>query len=181
MSDLKSPTILWAEDSPADQRLIQIALDALPSAPAVRFVANGQQVLERLTDDAPHLVVLDINMPGATGIEVLEKLRTQPATRDMPVILFTSTQNRDELVKAVSLGVEAFVHKPHDLDAFQRAVHRIARSSLRRKPSARNLASPCGGCGHPAIGKTRSASHSGPLGAGPCRAESCPCQGWTAT
>lgn len=144
MSDLKSRPILWAEDSPADQRLIQIALDTLPNAPPVRFAANGHQLLEHLQKDAPRAVVLDINMPGMTGIEILERLRSEPATRDVPVILFSSTQHPDDMEKAVKLGAEAFVHKPHELDAFQQAVHRIARSCAQRQgPAVKNRASPC--------------------------------------
>ncbi|HUR61160.1 MAG TPA: response regulator [Candidatus Thermoplasmatota archaeon] len=178
MPDLK-PAILWAEDSTADQALIQVALDSLPDPPPVRFVPDGRQLLASLRKGTPRIVVLDVRMPGMSGLEALAALRREPQTRELPVILFTSTQDPEEMVKAVSLGIDAFVHKPADPDAFQKAVQRIVASTLRaRRSPVRDSSTPCTRCGHPAKGRKRFEGHLGPNGTGRCGARDCPCQGW---
>jgi CheY-like chemotaxis protein len=71
------------------------------------------------------MVVLDLNMPGMPGMEVLQRLRRDETTKELPVIVFTSSQNLEEIAACGRLGAVAIVHKPTNLDSFSKAVQRI--------------------------------------------------------
>ena len=120
--------ILWAEDTEGDRRLIELALQEAPVKPNIQFLPDGPKLLEAARVNAPDLVVLDLNMPGMHGIEVLQRLRADEGTKGIPVIVFSSSSNLEELSACGRLGATAVVHKPNNLEAFTRAVARIARS-----------------------------------------------------
>ncbi|MFO1535363.1 MAG: response regulator [Thermoplasmatota archaeon] len=126
MPALSVPNILWAEDMEGDRRLIEQALEEVEHRPAIRFVPDGPRLLETLeSEEPPSLVVLDLNMPGMHGTEVLQRLRQRDATKKVPVIVFTSSPNLDEYSLCSRLGADAVVHKPTNLDGFLQAVRRI--------------------------------------------------------
>lgn len=117
--------ILWAEDSLQDRQLIREALHDLPNRPKVTFVADGMQLLERAAQERPHLVVLDLQMPGLDGLEALKRLRADPNTRRQQVVVFTSSDRPDEVAACHSLGVRDCVQKPFDFASFVAAVQRV--------------------------------------------------------
>ena len=83
---------------------------------------TGEDGVTLAAERAPALVVMDIHLPGISGIEALARLRTTPATRAIPVIAFTASvmpQDRSEILAA---GFDAFVSKPINIDAFLGAV-----------------------------------------------------------
>ncbi len=117
--------ILWAEDSLQDRQLIRAALQDLPGARRVAFVADGMQLLERAAQERPDLVVLDLQMPGLDGLEALKRLRADPATRRQRVVVFTSSDRPDEMSECRRLGVHDCVQKPFDFGSFVAAVQRV--------------------------------------------------------
>ena len=117
--------ILWAEDSLQDRQLIRAALQDLPGAPKVAFVADGMELLERAAQEHPDLVVLDLQMPGLDGLEALKRLRADPATRKLRVVVFTSSERPDEMDACRRLGALDCVQKPFDFDRFVQAVQRV--------------------------------------------------------
>jgi two-component system response regulator len=117
--------VVWAEDAEGDQFLIRSALEAVPGAPRIRFTPDGAQVLDEVKRHRPRLVVLDINMPNVDGIEALRRLRAQPELSDLPVVMFSTARNDDELKVCEGLGIKAFVQKPVQFDEFSKAVRGI--------------------------------------------------------
>lgn len=117
--------IFWAEDNPLDRQLIEEALLDLPGAPSVAFAEDGEELLSRLPKERPVLVVLDIKMPRVTGIEALERMRGQPAYRNLPVVIFSSSNQPSEMETCRRLGVQDYVQKPIEFTALRGAVQRV--------------------------------------------------------
>jgi CheY-like chemotaxis protein len=118
--------ILWAEDNEGDRLLIRMALAETGIASDVQFVADGPALLAALEGPQPNLVVLDLNMPGMHGIEVLQRMRANKAMRDTPVAIFSSSTNPEELARCAQLGARHIVPKPMEHEAFNQAVASLA-------------------------------------------------------
>ena len=117
------PRILWAEDSPDDQKLIAEALLQLPFPPQAEFVSDGVELLERLGVEKPGLVVLDLGMPRMGGLETLERMQQEHAK--VPVVVFTSHDGPGEARQCMSRGARDVIQKPTDFYSFRSAVQRI--------------------------------------------------------
>jgi len=117
--------ILWAEDNPLDRQLIQEALADLAVRPAVTFAEDGEELLRRLESVRPRLVVLDIKMPRVTGLEALARMRAHPKLRDLPAVIFSSSNQPSEMDACRRLGVLDYVQKPIEFSALQAAVRRV--------------------------------------------------------
>lgn len=117
--------ILWAEDSVHDQRLVRASLQELRRRASITFVEDGRALLEALRTARPRLVVLDLQMPRMNGIETLQRLRQAAATREMPVVMFTSSSHPADLEACRRLQVADYVTKPMEFTEFCAAVDRV--------------------------------------------------------
>jgi CheY-like chemotaxis protein len=123
--------ILLVEDNPRDLELTlaalakcQLANDivvARDGAEALDFIYRRGEHADRLPGD-PAVVLLDLKLPKVDGLEVLEKVKTDPRQRQVPVVMLTSSREERDLVKSYELGVNAFVVKPVDFNAFFEAI-----------------------------------------------------------
>ncbi len=75
---------------------------------------NGQEGLEKAAKEKPDLILLDINMPVMNGHEMLERLRSRPDLKNIPVIMLTAYSDRTDVSKAAELGISNYVTKPFD-------------------------------------------------------------------
>ncbi len=87
--------------------------------------ANGKEGLEKAIHEQPDLVLLDANMPVMNGWDMLERLRSYPESKDIPVIMVTAFTERRDVVKALSYGISDYVTKPFD---FVELVERIVKT-----------------------------------------------------
>ena len=76
------------------------------------FAADGRQTLDRVAEQAPDLILLDIMMPKLSGYEVCQQLKSDPATRDIPVLMVTALNEPGDIEKAVAAGCDDFLTKP---------------------------------------------------------------------
>ena len=108
------PDILLAEDGAADGRLVLDILTHANPALKVEWVRDGDAALARLFDGGPRprLILLDIMMPGLDGLELLYRIKSHPATRDIPVVMLTALEKEDIIVSSYKLGVAGYVAKP---------------------------------------------------------------------
>lgn len=127
--------ILLVEDNPRDAELTQRALRQHRLANRLVHVKDGQEALDWLfrvspsgEKDAmrhPKIVLLDLKLPKVDGLEVLRKIRSDPRTQLIPVVVLTSSRQESDIVKSYSLGVSSYIVKPVDFDNFAAAVAEI--------------------------------------------------------
>jgi CheY-like chemotaxis protein len=108
--------ILLVEDEEENQLLGLTVLK--PLGVEVLVADNGREALALAAEKLPDLILLDIIMPGMTGLEVLERLKADAKTKDIPVMMLTSRQVVEEFRRAQELGAKGFLNKPYDIDAF---------------------------------------------------------------
>jgi class 3 adenylate cyclase len=104
------PKILVVDDTPANVKLLSDLLAA--KGYAVATAANGEEALAKVAADGPDLVLLDIMMPGLSGYDVCRRIRDNPATALLPVVLCTSLDPQQERVKGIEAGADDFLSKP---------------------------------------------------------------------
>jgi CheY-like chemotaxis protein len=126
--------ILLAEDDEGHAYLIRQNLQEAGVANRIVHVPNGQEALDFIhcrekyvgrVPNGPLLVLLDINMPLADGIDVLRQLKAGPVTDQLPVIMLTTTDDPREVQRCYELGCSCYVTKPVDYDRFVEAIRRL--------------------------------------------------------
>ena len=128
-------TILLVEDTHQDEVLILRSLHKINLANEVDVVRDGQQALDylfregefagRAGSDLPTVVLLDINLPRVSGLEVLERLRADPRTRLLPIVILTSSDEERDRLRSYETGANSFVRKPLDFAEFAATVARL--------------------------------------------------------
>jgi CheY-like chemotaxis protein len=104
--------VLVADDDDAIRALLGAAIGEEPGL-HVLTAADGAQALARCEHTRPAVAVVDINMPGMGGLEVIERLKAHPLLNDMPVVAMSAGRNRD---RALAAGADVFVEKPFELE-----------------------------------------------------------------
>ena len=128
--NLSAETILVADDDPYIQESLQDRLETLGYQ--VSLAADGQQALDRLERQGPQLILLDIEMPGIKGLDVLKEIRRREL--DIPVIMITAYGSIDLAVQAMKEGAYDFIPKPFDPGHVALVVEKaMERQRLRRK------------------------------------------------
>jgi len=125
------PVILLVEDNPDDAELTRIAFQEGSIANEIRVARDGEEALEclfgegtehcRMRDTLPGVVLLDLKLPKVSGLEVLKRIRAEPRTRFLPVVILTSSKEDEDIVRSYSLGANAYVRKPVDYHEFVKA------------------------------------------------------------
>jgi len=117
--------ILLVEDSPADTELAEEVLRDAKVANVVHAVDNGDDAIAFVrrtgrfaAKPRPDLILLDLNLPGRDGREVLEEIKEDPELRTIPVIVLTTSAEASDVQRAYKSHVNAYITKPLDLDAF---------------------------------------------------------------
>ncbi|HEX5056248.1 MAG TPA: response regulator [Gammaproteobacteria bacterium] len=121
-------TILLVEDDPGHAELVKLNLKRGGIDNELIHFENGQKVLEFLAQhksDKKYLVILDINMPGINGLQVLNKLKSNDTTRNIPIIILTTATEQREADYCYELGCNVFITKPVDYETFCEAIHEL--------------------------------------------------------
>lgn len=79
----------------------------------VKLAGDGKQGIKMIKSEMPDLVLLDIILPGVTGFEILKKIKKEPATKNIPVILLTNLGQKDDVTKGIELGANDYLIKAH--------------------------------------------------------------------
>lgn len=124
--------ILLVEDNPGDAELTLRALKKHNIAKRVLHLENGAEALDYLfgegeymnrdSRDLPKMILLDINMPKVNGIDTLKRIKADPRTKMVPVIMFTSSKEEFDLKACYGLGSNSYVVKPVDFGEFDKAM-----------------------------------------------------------
>ena len=120
--------IALVEDNADDEALTLRALKSRGVANEIVVLRDGVEALAFLLDPEqplPHLVLLDLNLPRLNGLEVLQRLRREPRTKLLPVVILTSSNEERDLIEGYRLGANSYVRKPVDFLQFSEAVHQL--------------------------------------------------------
>jgi len=129
--ELKPVTILLVEDSPDDVEITRRALERGQVKNHLLVARDGEEALgilyaRRDADGAlPGLILLDLNLPKVDGREVLEKIKSDPKLKRIPVIALTSSTREEDVVRTYELGVNTFISKPVKFEDFIRVITTI--------------------------------------------------------
>jgi len=126
--------ILLVEDNPKDLELTLLALEKSNLANEVVTVRDGKEALNYLfregnyqnrTQGNPAVVLLDLKLPKVDGIQVLEKVKADPALQSIPVVMLTTSREEKDLLRSYQLGVNAYVVKPVAFKEFINAIQEL--------------------------------------------------------
>jgi len=126
-------TILIIDDEPQNRRLLEALLQ--PEGYRTQSASNGDEAMALIAEQAPDLVLLDIMMPGIDGFEVATRIKSNPTTANIPIIMVTAQDGRGARVIGLNSGVEEFLAKPIDRAELWLRV----RNLLRLKASGESL------------------------------------------
>ena len=134
MKNFQHVEILLVEDSVADAEMTRRTLTRRGIANDIAWVKDGVEAMEYLhcqgsyanrPQGHPKLVLLDLKMPRMDGLQVLEKMKQDPGTRAIPVVMMTSSREEGDLLSSYNLGVNSYVVKPVNFDEFAETVAQV--------------------------------------------------------
>jgi two-component system response regulator len=127
--------ILLVEDNPNDAELTLYALKKYNVANHIDIARDGAEALDyvfctgayahRRIENGPKVVLLDLKLPKVDGLEVLRRIKADPRTRTIPVVVLTSSREERDIVESYQLGVNSYIVKPVDFEQFTEAVRQL--------------------------------------------------------
>lgn len=127
--------VLLVEDNTRDADLTLRSLEKYNLSNRIKWVKDGELALDYLlgrneyagrnVHEQPRVVLLDLKMPKMNGIEVLEEIRNSEATKKLPVVILTSSQEEKDIVRSYELGVNSYIVKPVDFNKFKESIREI--------------------------------------------------------
>lgn len=108
--DYSKYNVLAVDDIPLNLLLVQKMLSRFNFK--LRTAANGQQALDAVAEQKPHLILLDLMMPGIDGFEVIRRLRENPETNDIQIVILSALNSQEDVVKGFNVGANDFIMKP---------------------------------------------------------------------
>ena len=110
MTDYSKYNLLMVDDVPLNLLVVTKMLTRFNFR--IRTAANGVEALEKMAEDKPDLVLLDILMPQMDGFEALQRIRSNPDTKDTRVVILSALNSTEDIVKGFNLGANDFITKP---------------------------------------------------------------------
>jgi len=124
--------ILIVEDNPHDLEMTMRGLQKARLVNSIHVARDGEEALDfifctgphadRRMEDQPRVILLDIKLPKIDGLEVLARLKGDPRTATIPVVMLTSSQEQSDLIESYQHGVNSYIVKPVNFESFVQAV-----------------------------------------------------------
>jgi two-component system response regulator len=131
----KGLKILLVEDNPDDEILTMEVFKNFSMQGDVSVVRDGQEALDYLFYQGdyasralgwePDLIIMDLKIPKVTGIEVIKRIRANPLTQLIPIVIFSSSSEERDLIDGYMAGANSYIRKPIDYKKFSQAIHQI--------------------------------------------------------
>jgi CheY-like chemotaxis protein len=122
----KHLSILLADDDLDDCHFFKTALEGLPISSLLTAVHDGDQLMNYLFEnlgDLPHVLFLDINMPRKNGMECLYEIKQNEKFKDLPVIMFSTSNSWDKINLLFKSGAHVYIHKPSDFSQLKQVIY----------------------------------------------------------
>lgn len=127
--------ILLVEDNPDDEELTLLALKKNNILNRVEIVRDGAEALDFLFEQGHFIgksftqdlavILLDLKLPKVSGLEVLQRIRNDPRTKLIPVVVLTSSKEEEDILRSYSLGANSYLRKPVDFERFLECVGQL--------------------------------------------------------
>lgn len=125
-------SVLLVEDDPGDVLLIREAFSEQKVGNVLSVVGDGVQAVEYVRGEGefvererPDLILLDLNLPRKSGTEVLAEIKSDPTLATIPVIVLTTSEAEEDVLRSYQAHANAYISKPVDFDRFRQVVHKI--------------------------------------------------------
>jgi CheY-like chemotaxis protein len=135
MNENTEVEILIVEDTPQDLELALRALRKANLTNRIQVARDGAEALEfifcegayasRKMENGPKVILLDLKLPKVDGLEVLQRIKSDPRTKAIPVVVLTSSKEQQDVVKSYKLGVNSYIVKPVNFEQFAKAVQEL--------------------------------------------------------
>lgn len=135
MSETELVEILLVEDNPQDLELALRALRRFNLRNRIQVARDGEEALnfifcesafsDRNIEDPPKVILLDLKLPKVDGLEVLKRIKSDPRTCAIPVVVLTSSKEQKDIVESYQLGVNSYIVKPVNFERFAEAVQQL--------------------------------------------------------
>ena len=127
--------ILLVEDNPNDEELTLHALKKVNLVNRIDVVRDGAEALDyifctgayshRVIENGPRLILLDLKLPKVDGLEVLQRIKGDPRTRMIPVVVLTSSREESDIIESYQIGVNSYIVKPVDFEQFVQSIGQV--------------------------------------------------------
>lgn len=124
------PRVLVVDDDPQVLKLLRVNFEL--EGYEVMSATNGEEALELVGRDSPDVVVCDVMMPGIDGLEVVRRLRAQPDTAGLPLVVVSAKAQRADVRAGLKLGADEYVTKPFDPAELIEIVQRLLEERKKR-------------------------------------------------
>ena len=126
----KAIDVLYVEDNEDYIEFVRRAVKKIDSNLSYHAVTDGQDAISYLNqslekDNAAKLILMDINLPGINGIEVLKKIRSNPKAKYVPVIMFSTSDNPNDVISSYDNGANAYLVKPEGLNSLVKTLQSV--------------------------------------------------------
>ncbi|MBK7993946.1 MAG: response regulator [Blastocatellia bacterium] len=135
MTGINDVEILLVEDNPQDLELTIRALRKANLANHIQVARDGEEAIEFIfcegpysnskIEDKPKVILLDLKLPKIDGLEVLERIKNDERTKDIPVVVLTSSREQKDVIESYQLGVNSYIVKPVSFDQFIESVRNL--------------------------------------------------------
>jgi two-component system response regulator len=138
---MKKYQIVVVEDSPSDALFTKIALKEIDDTLEIAWLQDGEEAINfffplgkpfsKSEYESIRIILLDLNLPRYTGLEVLERLKNNDKTKDIPIVIFSSSEMKSGIDECIEAGAEQYIVKSIDFDAYTDAIKEVVSKKLK--------------------------------------------------
>ena len=133
MTDVAKPRILVVEDDPDLRRILKLQLSSRGFE--ITEAVNGAEGFESIQNEVPDCVILDLMMPVMDGFGFLKRTRSIMATKDVPILILTASEDERNRVRGFQYQADAYMSKPYDLEKLTREVEKLLAAAPAPQPA----------------------------------------------